>query len=64
MSVWVLKEPNRSDKLICDLQNIFLGTKLDKKGKNIENQIFLLAKSFIFFQWPFRQLKWPQIDFL
>ena len=41
MAIWVSKELNWSDKLICGLRNNFLGTKLDKKGKNIENQIFL-----------------------
>ena len=36
MAIWVSKEPNWSDKLICGLRNNFLGTKLDKKGKNID----------------------------
>ena len=37
-------------------------TKKAKIQKTKFSFVFL-AKSFVFFQWPFRQLKWPQMDF-
>ena len=38
-------------------------TKNPEMGKPKFSFVFL-AKFFVFFQWPVRQLKWPQMDFL